>query len=75
MRDSILDSEREAIIKIRQSRLEVSAYKLARRIRSGEFDTLNTTARYRSFLSTYSVIRRYDAKQGKPAKKGKLVTA
>lgn len=77
---SRFSDEVSAIRKIRTDNPKAPAKTLARRIGSGEFSFIGEgSIQGRPFLSTYSVIRRYDATQkaikvggGKSAKKSVL---
>jgi len=59
-----MKNEVATIQRIRDANPKVPAKTLARRIESGEFPG-TSDGFYRTFLSTYSVIRRYDEKKGR----------
>jgi len=61
-----MKNEVATIQRIRDANPKVPAKTLARRIESGEFPGTSVSDDfYRTFLSTYSVIRRYDEKKGR----------
>jgi len=60
-------SELDTIHRIRDENPKVPAKTLARRITDGEFPG-TSDGFYRTFLSTYSVIRRYDASKYTPVR-------
>lgn len=57
------EKELTRIHNIRKAHPTYGPYTLARKIRRGEVNDQGTTVASRPFYSTYSVIRRYDAKQ------------
>lgn len=63
MSSTVFIDERLTIEEIRRNNPTVPQMTLAKRIQSGEFNTTDSHPGDRSLLSTYSVIRRYDARQ------------